>query len=77
MYWIGMKKAIQEFVKSCDVCEHHKYSANLTIWFVAALPIPNQVWEDISLEFITGLPKANGMEAVLVVVDRLSEYAHF
>lgn len=35
------------------------------------------MWEKVSLDFITGLPKAKGMEAVLVVVDRLSKYAHF
>lgn len=41
------------------------------------MPIPDVVWDDISLEFIVGLPKSRGYDAILVVVDRLSKYAHF
>ena len=42
-----------------------------------SLPIPLQVWEDTSLDIIKGLPKSKGWDTILMVVDRLSKYAHF
>ena len=41
------------------------------------LNIPNQKWEDISMDFITGLPKVEGKDAIWVIVNHLTKYAHF
>ena len=41
------------------------------------LPIPDQKWESISMDFITGLPRVQGKDCIYVVVDRLTKFSHF
>ncbi|GKB94317.1 reverse transcriptase [Tanacetum coccineum] len=36
-----------------------------------------QVWEEISMDFITNLPSSNGKTTIWVIVDRLTKFAHF
>jgi hypothetical protein len=41
------------------------------------LDIPERVWEEITIDFITHLPNSFGHTVVWVICDRLSKYVHF
>ena len=76
-YWQGMKTDIARFVAECDTCQRQKVENIALPGKLQPLNIPNQKWEDISMDFITGLPKVEGKDAIWVIVDRLTKYAHF
>ena len=42
-----------------------------------SLPVPEKPWVSTSRDFISGLPKVNGMGSIMVVVDRFSKCAVF
>ena len=76
-FWDGLKSDIQKFVVECLVFQQNKVETIKTPGIIQPLSIPSQRWEDISMDFITGLPNSEGWSVIMVVVDRITKYAHF
>jgi hypothetical protein len=77
-WWSNMKAEIAEYVFGCDTCQRIKASHLKTAGQMQPLSIPAWKWDDISMDFIVGLPltpRKNG--SIWVIVDRLTKTAHF
>lgn len=72
-----MKHDITEYSKLCVICQHAKHSTSLPIGFLSPLHIPTHVWEDIAMDFITGLPNSCGFTVIFMTVDRLNKFGQF
>ncbi|QRV77028.1 Retrotransposable element Tf2 protein [Ceratobasidium sp. AG-Ba] len=74
-YWQAMKQQVNRFVETCEICQRskgHKHYAPQK-----PLPIPQKPWEDLAYDFIVKLPESQGMDSILVVINRFSQQAHF
>ncbi|GJU91382.1 RNA-directed DNA polymerase [Tanacetum coccineum] len=60
-----MERDVSRIIARCRVCH-------------VLLPVPAAPWEDVSLDFVMGLPRTQRQkDSIMVVVDRFSKMAHF
>ena len=73
-----MKRDVAWYVERCLTCRKVKTDHQRLHGKMQPLDIPLWKWEDITMDFITKLPRtARGMDSIWVIMDRLTKSAHF
>ncbi|KAF8045596.1 hypothetical protein N665_4651s0001 [Sinapis alba] len=76
-FWPRMKRDVERICERCATCKQAKSKVQ-SHGLYTPLPIPHHPWNDISMDFIVGLPRTRtGKDSIFVVVDRFSKMAHF
>jgi hypothetical protein len=77
-WWTKMKIEIARYVAKCHTCRRVKAIHMKAARPLHSLPILTWKWEDISMDFIVGLPKTTkGFDSIWVIIDRLTKTAIF
>jgi len=76
-YWEGIRQDTQKFIKQCVDCLQTKYVPQKPAGLLQPIPPLSRPWEDLALDFITGLPNSQGATVSMTIVDRFSKGAHF
>ena len=78
-HWPGMGDDVAAYVKSCDICQKVKVKRHKPYGKMQPLPKPTRPWEEIAIDFMSGVPLSMRGEvvydAILVIVDRYSKMA--
>jgi transposase InsO family protein len=76
-YWPKMRQSVEQYVRNCDICRRSKTPRHAPFGVLRPLGLPERPWQEITMDFVTGLPDCEGFDAILVVVDRLTKMRHF
>jgi hypothetical protein len=71
LYWPGMKDWIANYVKGYATCQQNKNLTHKTRAPQYKITVPTDAtpFSQIALNLITGLPKSNGYDAILTIID--------
>ena len=75
-HWQGMQASIRDFIQNCSICKQRKWENLHPAGHLQPLSIPTQIWADISMDFIEGLPKVGGKSVLYVVIDHFIPLYH-
>ena len=76
-YWPSLKRDVGNIVAQCRVCPFAK-QVKKNAGLYTPLPVPKRPWDDISMDFMLGLPcTVRHQDSIMVVVDHFLKMAHF
>ncbi|KAK8918382.1 hypothetical protein KSP39_PZI021861 [Platanthera zijinensis] len=77
-WWPGMKTDVIQYIAKCHTCQLVKAEHQKPGGYLQSLPIPEWKWDDITMDFVMGLPRSKaGNNGIWVIIDRLTKVAHF
>ena len=77
-WWPGMKRDVVQFVEKCLTCQQVKAEHQRPAGTLQPLGIPEWKWDQVTMDFVSGLPKTRqNHDSAWVIVDRLTKAAHF
>ena len=76
-WWPQMSCYIGTYTSTCDMCLQNKPSCQAPMSELHPLPIPEDRWSVVLVDFISELPDAHGYSAIIVIVDSVGKRAHF
>nr|GEW61023.1 putative reverse transcriptase domain-containing protein [Tanacetum cinerariifolium] len=76
-WWPNMKAEIATYVSKCLTCANVKIKYQKPSGLLVQPEIPQWKWENITMDFVTKLPKTAAGQDIWVIVDRLTKSAHF
>lgn len=72
-YWPHFAQDIRRFIRNCDVCGRTSTWRDKKKGLLKPLPVPDRIWQEISVDFVTDLPSSNDATVLCVITDRLSK----
>ncbi|GJT01168.1 putative reverse transcriptase domain-containing protein [Tanacetum coccineum] len=76
--WPNMKANIATYVSKCLTCAKVKAEQQRPSRLLVQLDIPQCKWDNITMDFVTKLPKSSqGYDTIWVIVDRVTKSAIF
>ena len=72
-WWPGLKEDIKKYIQGCFKCQQNKVQHQKKAGELHPLDIPQGPWQEISINIIGPLSKSNGMDAIVVIVDRFTK----
>jgi len=76
-YWAGMYGDVVKYVETCHRCQLSKIDRRAQMGEPRALPVPEEPWDMVHMDWITGFPESiEGFDAILVFVCALTGIVH-
>jgi len=72
-WWPGLKEDVKKYVQRCFKCQQNKVQYQRKAGELHLLEILQGPWQEISIDIIEPLPKSNGMDAIVVIVDQFTK----
>jgi hypothetical protein len=76
-WWPRMRKTVNQYCKQCATCQRIKARTTKAPGYLMPLPKPSRQWDTMSMDFISGLPLADGYDSIATFVDTFTKQAHF